>query len=69
VPTVEYNDPDFSKRYTLTTATADPVAAGREVTAYAWNREYAYPGVPLTRYTVTDPHIISMADRFARVVG
>ncbi|HTE59512.1 MAG TPA: hypothetical protein VK631_04125 [Solirubrobacteraceae bacterium] len=67
MPTVIYDDPDFSKRYQLVTATGDTLVARREVTALAWNAEYAHPSAPLTKHLVTDPHIVSMADRFAKV--
>jgi hypothetical protein len=69
---VRYNDPEFSKRYDLTVADgSDPVASRRQVTANAWNAEYkdVRSGGPLTKYLVTDAHIIRMADLYAKVVS
>lgn len=69
---VRYDDPEFSKRYDLTVADgSDALATRRQVTANAWNAEYkdTHTGGPLTKYLVSDPHIIRMADLFARVVS
>lgn len=67
---VRYDDPEFSRRYDVTLANGTAtVTAQRQAAAYAWNHEYAPSAAPLTKYVETDPHIIRMADLWARVVS
>lgn len=67
---VRYDDPEFSKRYDLVVADGtDQTAAFQQVAAVAWNREYAVtPNAPLSKYLVTDAHIIRMAEVHGRLV-
>jgi hypothetical protein len=67
---VRYDDPEFSKRYDVTVADGTALATAKATAAaYAWNREYAVSTSPLTKYTVSDPHVVRMGDLFARVVS
>jgi hypothetical protein len=68
MPTFRYDDPDFSKRYDLVTASTGDTGK-REVAALAMNREWATSAAPLSKYTTAHPVVIRGAERFARQIA
>jgi hypothetical protein len=61
VTTAVYDDPEFSQLFRLAIGAQSQQQAMLAVTALAWNTEYADHQHPLSKYTVSDPHVINMA--------